>query len=184
VIQVCGFARQSGGAATIASEPGQGTTVTLYLPLTYARVADAPDERRTAAGSPLPGESRGCILLVEDNAEVAEVTRGHLEDFGFRVAHAPDAAAAREILRQGDPAIDLVLSDIVMPGSLNGLDLARAVRQEHGSRTPVLLTTGYSDDAQIAADEGFPILRKPYAAQQLHDALARALRAKRFRIVA
>lgn len=71
-----------------------------------------------------------------------------------------------------------------MPGQQNGLDLARTVRQEHGTRVSVLLTTGYSDVAQVAADEGFPLLRKPYSTQQLRDALAKAVPAARLRVVA
>jgi len=126
----------------------------------------------------------GRVLLVEDNADVAEVTCSHLEELGFIVTHAPDVASAQEILRRADPAIDLVFSDIVMAGDQNGLDLARAVRQQHDRRVPVLLATGYSDVAQVAADEGFPLLRKPYSTPQLRDALAKALRAKRLKVVA
>ena len=77
-----------------------------------------------------------------------------------------------------------MFSDIVMPGDLNGLDLARAVRDEHGGRMPVLLVTGYSDVAQVAANEGFPILRKPFGAPEMREALAKAMRAARFRVVA
>ena len=182
--QVYGFARQSGGAATIASQPGRGTSVTLYLPRTSERESDVPERSRATAEPSQRGEGRGCVLLVEDNPDVAEITKGHLEELGFMVIHAPDATSARELLRRADPAIDLVFSDIVMPGELNGLDLARAVRQEHGLRVPVLLATGYSDVAQAAANEGFPILRKPYATQQLRDALSKALRATRLKVVA
>ena len=182
--QVYGFARQSGGAATIASQPGRGTSVTLYLPRTSERGSDAPERSRATTEPSRRGEGRGCVLLVEDNADVAEVTKGHLEELGFMVTHAPDVTSARELLRRADPAIDLVFSDIVMPGELNGLDLARAVRQEHGLRVPVLLATGYSDVAEVAADKGFLILRKPYATQQLRDALSKALRATRLKVVA
>ena len=158
--------------------------MTLYLPRTTETVSEAPlEERRSPAELYRQGEDRGCVLLVEDNADVSEVTRSQLEEFGFAVTHAPDVASARELLRQGDRAIDLVFSDIVMPGELNGLDLARTIRQEHGTRVPVLLATGYSDVAQVAADEGFPVLRKPYSTQQLRDALHRALRATRLKVV-
>jgi two-component system NtrC family sensor kinase len=124
------------------------------------------------------------VLLVEDNPDVAEITRGHLEEIGYSVIHAGDVAAAAAILAEGQGPVDLVFSDIVMPGDRNGLDLARQVRAEHGSRIPVLLATGYSDVAQAAADEGFPILRKPYSAADMREALAKAVRAARLKVVA
>ena len=95
-----------------------------------------------------------------------------LEELGFDVLHVADVAAARSAL--ACEPVDVVLSDIVMPGSANGLDLAREVRRERGS-LPVVLATGYSDQAQAAADEGFAILRKPYGMSDLHDALTAAL---------
>jgi two-component system NtrC family sensor kinase len=182
--QVYGFARQSGGAATVASEPGRGTTVTLYLPRTReidvgvardGRVVDAPPRKR---------EGQGQVLLVEDNAGVAEIARGHLEEIGYRVMHAPDVRSAHALFRDKAGEIDLVFTDIVMPGELNGLDFARDVRRETAGRVPVLLATGYSDVAQAAADDGFPILRKPYNQEELRDALAKATRMSRLRIVA
>jgi two-component system NtrC family sensor kinase len=180
--QVYGFAKQSGGTVTIASQPGRGTTVTLYLPRTHERAEASPAPKpRDAAQRP---EARGRVLLVEDNPDVAEITRGHLEEIGYSVIHAGDVAAATAILQEGQGPVDLVFSDIVMPGDRNGLDLARQVRAEHGGRVPVLLATGYSDVAQAAADEGFPILRKPYSAADLREALAKAVRAARLKVVA
>ena len=181
--QVYGFAQQSGGTATIASEPGRGTTVTLYLPRTHEAVAAPPEAPRAPEAAPRR-ERRGRVLLVEDNADVAEIARGRLEEFGSEVAHAPDAGAARLMLRQAEGSVDLVFSDIVMPGEWNGLDLARAVRREHGGGMPVLLATGYSDVAQSAADEGFPILRKPYGEAELREAVAKAIRPRRLKVVA
>jgi two-component system NtrC family sensor kinase len=181
--QVYGFAQQSGGTATIASEPGRGTTVTLYLPRTHEAVAAPPEAPRAPEAAPRR-ERRGRVLLVEDNADVAEIARGRLEEFGYEVAHAPDAGAARLMLRQAEGSVDLVFSDIVMPGEWNGLDLARAVRREHGAGVPVLLATGYSDVAQSAADEGFPILRKPYGEAELREAVAKAIRPRRLKVVA
>ncbi|HEX2555863.1 MAG TPA: ATP-binding protein [Microvirga sp.] len=182
--QVYGFAKQSGGTATIASEPGRGTTVTLYLPRTTEAVpAAAADEARPSEPAPRR-ERRGRVLLVEDNADVAEISRGRLEEFGYEVLHAPDAGTARAMLRQAGGAVDLVFSDIVMPGDWNGLDLARAVRRDYGGEVPVLLATGYSDVAQSAADEGFPILRKPYGEAELREAVAKAIRPRRLKVVA
>jgi two-component system, NtrC family, sensor kinase len=180
--QVYGFARQSGGTARIASQPGRGTTVTLYLPRTNEPPRNLDEGASTAA--PRRRDGRGRVLVVEDNVDVADITRSHLEELGYSVIHAADVPAARALLSRGDADIDLVLSDIVMPGDLNGLDFVRAVRDEHGGKIPVLLATGYSDVAQAAADEGFPILRKPFDMRQLREALAKALRAARLKGVA
>jgi two-component system NtrC family sensor kinase len=111
---------------------------------------------------------------VEDNTDIAEVTRANLEELGFQVTHAGDAAAALDLLKQGRP-FNLVFSDIVMPGELNGVDLARTIRDRHPS-TPILLTTGYSNVAQSAMDEGFPILRKPYDTAELSNHINRTIR--------
>ena len=166
--QVYGFARQAGGTATVASAPGQGTTAALYLPRATGPVTAEP-----AATVPPPAQrsQRLRVLLVEDNADVAEVARLLLEELGYDVVHAADVAAAREALDRG--SIEVVLSDIVMLGGANGLDLAREIRQR-GS-LPVVLATGYSDQAQVAAYEGFAILRKPYSMSGLNDALREAL---------
>ncbi|ACA16642.1 integral membrane sensor hybrid histidine kinase [Methylobacterium sp. 4-46] len=180
--QVYGFARQSGGTATIASEPGRGTTVTLYLPRTAERPEPA-EPARGAAAPPGPGQGSGRALLVEDNPEVAEVSRAHLEELGYAVTHARDVASALALLR-GMEKVDLVFSDIVMPGDQNGLDLARLVRRERGPRVAVLLATGYSEVARSAASEGFPILRKPFDAPALREAVERARQKASLRVVA
>jgi two-component system NtrC family sensor kinase len=166
--QVYGFARQAGGTATVESTPGQGTTVTLYLPRSTAPLTA---QAAPAAAPPARLSERVRVLLVEDNPAVAEVTRDLLAELGYDVVHAADVAAARAALER--ESVDVVLSDIVMPGGANGLDLAREVRQRGGP--PVVLATGYSDQAQAAANEGFAILRKPYSMNGLHDALREAL---------
>ena len=112
---------------------------------------------------------------MEDNSEVADVTRNFLEEFGYTVICASDVPSARRILRKAQDRINIVLSDIVMPGGADGLDLARWIRQEYGERLPVVLATGYANNAQSAADEGFAILRKPYEAAELRKALAEAM---------
>ena len=116
------------------------------------------------------------MLLVEDNNEVAEVIHGLLSNLGFEVSRAPNVAAARVALSDAKDRFDIVLSDIVMPGGTNGLDLARWIRQEFGAGLPVVLATGYSDKAQAAANEGFVILRKPYDGTALQAVLTDALR--------
>jgi two-component system NtrC family sensor kinase len=175
--QVYGFAQQAGGTATVASQPGLGTIVTLYLP----RSTDAVDHEGASIGvedvpTVAAPPQRARVLLVEDNAEVAEVTQRLLEEEGFVVHRVADVAAAEAALAESHDRFDVVLSDIVMPGGANGLDLARAVRHRHGDALPVVLATGYSDKAQAATDEGFVLLRKPYDGNALRMALTEALR--------
>jgi two-component system NtrC family sensor kinase len=167
--QVYGFARQSGGTATALAESGRGTTITLYLP----RTLEAAEGETSQMPEPLRRSGQGRILLVEDNADIAEVTRANLEEIGFQVTHVADARAALAALSAGAP-FNLVFSDIVMPGDLNGVDLARILRREHPS-LPVLLATGYSTVAQSAMDEGFTILRKPYDTAELGNCLDKIL---------
>ncbi len=172
--QVYGFARQAGGGATVHSELGNGTRVTLYLPRS---LEDAAPDAETATHSSANRRERGRILVVEDNLDVADVTRGLLQDLGFEVIVAADVTSALKALKTNKP-VDVVLSDIVMPGGANGLDLARLVRTERPDM-PIILATGFSESAQAAADEGFTILRKPYEVGDLRDALAGALRNRR-----
>lgn len=167
--QVYGFARQSGGTATALAEAGRGTTITLYLPRTLEAAAGG----NVHLPEPPIRAGHGHILLVEDNLDIAEVTRASLEESGFQVTHVTDARGALAALRPG-AAFSLIFSDIVMPGDLNGVDLARIVRSQHPS-LPVLLATGYSAVAQTAMDEGFTILRKPYDAVELNAAIDKIL---------
>src|SRR5262249_45870417 len=133
--QVYGLAHQSGGGVAAKSEPGRGTAITMYLPRSHAAL--------TADSG---GAGEGTILVVEDNAEVAEVTSGLLDQLGYRVLRAESAAAALDSLHNG-AQVDLVFSDIVMPGALDGLGLADEVRKLY-PHVPVLLTSGFSDAIQ------------------------------------
>lgn len=169
--QVYGFATQAGGTAVVASEPGLGTTVTLYLPRALDEAKVEPQSELTAE-APRERQKQWRVLLVEDNSAVAEVTRGLLEDLGHSVHVAYDVASARKVLINGVEKIDIVLSDIVMPGGASGLDLAREIQRKQGNSIRVILATGYSYQAQAAANEGFTILRKPYDASALRSALA------------
>jgi len=171
--QVYGFAKQSGGTAIIQSKLGRGTTVSIYLPATEEPV---PAERKQ---HPIVTnqiqKQEGTVLLVEDNEEVASISAGYLEQLGYTVEVALNGSDALRKL-QSDSSYDLIFSDLLMPGSVAGLDLARIVRDNH-SRIPILLTTGYSQKAQEAIREGFFILRKPYDLQSLFKAICE-LRAK------
>jgi PAS domain S-box-containing protein len=168
--QVHGFAHQSGGTVTIGSEIGRGTVITLYLPRSDAPPSVAP----LAAEAPAPaaGRGEGTVLVVEDNPEVAEVTATLFEHLGYRVLRAPDANDALARLQQA-PGIDLVFTDVVMPGSMNGVALAQEIRRRH-PQIPILLTSGYSDAAH-AAEIRFALLRKPYDVAALERAIAGAL---------
>jgi two-component system, NtrC family, sensor kinase len=166
--QVYGFARQSGGAASISSSPRRGTAVTLLLPRTWEAPAAPREQSETARTAP----AAGAVLLVEDNAEVAEVTKSYLEQLGYQVRHAESALAGLDLLER-DGGVDLVFSDILMPGGMNGLELAEAVRGKY-PKLAVLLTTGYSSSAQDALRRGFDVLQKPFNIEALERALHEA----------
>jgi len=162
--QVHGFAHQAGGTVRAASDLRKGTTLTIYLP----RAQSATPEDIQETGPALEVQA-GKVLLVEDNPEVAGATSGLLEQLGYTVSWVANAETALHELEKAE--FDLVLSDIVMPGRMDGLMLARTVRRRH-PRLPVLLATGYSEAAQNAGSE-FTILRKPYMLHELSGAIGR-----------
>ena len=163
--QVYGFAKQSGGTANITSTPRRGTAITLFLPRSFDEQTAASALPRVASAE-LPG---GTALVVEDNSEVAEVARGYFADLGFSVRIAASAEEGLTFVEQTND-VALVFSDILMPGGLNGLDLAHELRRRFPG-IPVLLTTGYSSSAQNAVREGFEVLQKPYDLAALERAL-------------
>jgi DNA-binding NtrC family response regulator len=142
--------------------------ITLALPRSHAAVAAAPE----AAGPHIQAPADGTILVVEDNHEVGDVTATLLEQIGYRVLRAENAAEALAKLNDG-VRIDLLFSDIVMPNGMNGIHLAQEVNKRHPS-VRVLLNTGYSDMAE-AAETRFPILRKPFEATSLERAVREVL---------
>jgi CheY-like chemotaxis protein len=157
--QVHGFAHQSGGTVTIASEAGQGTTVTLYVRRSHgapAHVSMPADNAAVASGT---------ILVVEDNPEVASVTSALLEAAGYRVERAANAEQALAALERTD--FDLMFADIVMPGAMDGIQLAETARRRFPT-LPILLTSGYGDTARTTSD-AFRVLRKPFDAELLHE---------------
>ena len=158
--QVYGFALQSGGVATVTSSPSQGTSVTLYLPaLDREAPVRAPDE---GVGTTT---SKGTVLVVEDDADVAELAAKVLKGAGYAVSQAEHAPAALAALAAGAP-IDLVFSDILLPHGVSGITLAHEVRTLY-PKLPVLLTTGYAEALADAEAEGLTILRKPYPRHDL-----------------
>ena len=165
--QVHNFAKDARGAVTVTSMLGGGTTITLYLPRARTALTTAPETMDT----PLAPQMEGTVLLVEDNAEVAGVTLALLEQLGYRMLFADNAAAALARLK-GKDKIDLVLSDIVMPGGMNGIELAGEIRRQF-PHIPLLLTSGYSESAR-AAETRYAILRKPFELSDLVRALGEA----------
>ena len=161
--QVFGFAKQSGGAVTIESQPGQGSTLTLYLPVSRGTISDPAANNKHALGR---------VLVVEDDCLVAELAAGMLNELGFDAVVTHSAKEALERL-SGEQRPTLIFSDIVMPGGISGLELARKVR-ERFPELPILLTSGYSEHA--AGNHGFPILQKPYELETLTAALGKILR--------
>ena len=160
--QVYGFAHQAGGTVKVESTVGQGTTITVYLPLSSKQeIATKEMSARDNAHVQRP-----TVLVVDDSAEVAQVTSSLFEHLGFKTVYRDSADGALKLL-EGGTKFDLVFSDIVMPGAIDGVGLAREIRTRY-SDLPVILTTGYSDAAQ-AAPPDLPILRKPFDADSLKD---------------
>ncbi|MFN3522023.1 MAG: PAS domain-containing protein [Phenylobacterium sp.] len=176
--QVYGFARQSGGGVGIDSAPGKGASVRLFLPCAEAAAAEPqpqPEPAPPRAAAPAPPAPALAVLLVEDDLEVGDLVVAMLQELGHRVIRAGYVDEALPILRS-DQAVDLLLTDLVMPGGRNGVDLAReAVELRPG--LPVILSSGYTGDALSAADGApWPLLRKPYSADALAQTIAAALR--------
>lgn len=165
--QVHGFCRQSGGDILIESRPGQGTTVTMRLPVS----GKAAPSSVAAPVSPSAVQGKR-ILYVEDNLELAETTGLMLRNLGYDLRWASNGDAALE--QAGREHFDLLLTDIVMPGRLTGLALARAIR-EASPDVAVVLMTGYSREADEAAAAGFQVLNKPCLPDELADVLLKAL---------
>lgn len=159
--QVHGFAHQSGGAVEMESQPGRGTIVRLYLPAVPADVQPV----RAPAPTLQPATRHGSLLVVEDDVELARLAAELLESFGYGVKVAYRAKSALDLLRRGEP-VDLLFSDVVLPGGMNGFELARAVRRERPA-LPVLLTSGYSDAFEAMQGEGLAFIVKPYRSEDL-----------------
>ncbi|WP_336490089.1 hybrid sensor histidine kinase/response regulator [Methylobacterium nigriterrae] len=161
---VYGFAKQSGGAAQIDSTLGEGTTVRLSFPATGGE--DPGLQRPVHRAIDRPGTET--ILIVDDREDVAELARTILRDFGYTTLTAANGRAALEILDSTE-TIDLLFSDLIMPGGMNGVVLAREARKRQ-PRLKVLLTTGYAEASLERTDAGgseFDILNKPYRRTEL-----------------
>jgi signal transduction histidine kinase/CheY-like chemotaxis protein len=163
--QVYGFVKQSGGNVRIYSELGQGTTIKMYFP----RLSGSKIEEHDDAADPIvEGEQSETILIVEDDKELRTYLTEILRELNYRVIPTPNAQSALTILVQMDKRVDLVLTDVVMPG-INGRELGRRL-QSMRAGLPVLYMTGYSRNAivhQGRLDEGVEFLQKPIGQAQL-----------------
>ena len=154
-----GFAKQSGGQILVESEEGKGATFRIYLPRseTSAEGAAADDEAAQCRAEP---HGRETILVVEDEEDVRRIAVSILEDLGYQVIQAesgPDALAKLE----AQPSVDLLFTDMIMPGGMTGYELAQEAKQRR-SGLKVLYTSGYADDALGSASDEIRLVRKPY----------------------
>ena len=169
--QVDALVMQSGGSMQIDSAVGSGTTVRLDFP-----AIDAAEPAASAPGGPVTARLRGVLLLVEDNDEVSASMKSLLSGWGITVHATASAAAALDWLARAERLPDVVLSDIAMPGRMNGVDLALKLQDDHPG-LPVLLTTGYTDQLEHAVRAGVEVLPKPIAPAELLERLRRILEA-------
>jgi PAS domain S-box-containing protein len=162
--QVFGFAKQIGGGIAVESQPGKGATFTLYLPASRGGASGEPQ----ANGN----QPAGRVLIVEDDALLAELAAGMFAELGFDAVITHSAKEALDAISGGDRP-KLVFSDVVMPGGISGIELARKIR-ERFPELPILLTTGYSEE--VGGSHGFPVLQKPYEMEALASALGNLLK--------
>jgi PAS domain S-box-containing protein len=165
---VYGFAKQSGGEASIESEIGKGTTVTLVLPVSIAE-SEVADE---VAANRIGAIQSASILVVEDDPDVRETTTAILEAIGHKVTEAPDAISALETLK-GDARFDVVFSDVVMPGGMSGIELTEEIAAQPDA-PKVLLTSGYPDRLKEFEDKklgSVDIVSKPFSMDEIKAAL-------------
>ncbi|HLY57811.1 MAG TPA: response regulator, partial [Stellaceae bacterium] len=163
---IYGFAKQSNGQVRICSEVGKGTTVKLYLPRHAGEVPeDVDDDGRPA----LPNDGAGeTVLVVDDEPTVRMLIHDVLEELGYRTIEAADAASALKVL-ESDIGIDLLITDIGLPGGMNGIQMAEAVRERRPDQK-ILFITGFAETAAAGdrhIEPGTHLLKKPFAVENL-----------------
>ncbi len=166
---VYGFVRQCGGHVTVYSELGLGTTIALYFPVLDAVPPKKMQVRKAAARKTVHGQT---VLVVEDNPQIMQLTSARLRDLGYQVKESVSGDAAAELLQQ-ENQIDAVFTDLMMPGELDGLALARHIVASYPN-IRILLTSGYAADilARQTDDLDHHFLRKPYRQSDLANALS------------
>jgi nitrogen-specific signal transduction histidine kinase/CheY-like chemotaxis protein len=165
---VYGFMRQSGGIATVDNPAEGGARFSLWFPR-----ASGVAERRVQSSMVNRPDGNERVLMVEDQVEVAELGRAMLQDLGYEVIVAHSARAALDVLAR-DQDFQLLFTDILMPGGMNGVGLAQAVRRDY-PHTHVLLTTGFADDAIDVGSRSFELIRKPYRRAELNERIRSVL---------
>jgi len=168
---VYGFVKQSGGAIRLYSEEGYGTTVLLYLPL-----ANEPVLVESSVTAQMTGRQGGTVLLVDDEPDLREIASAYLTEMGYKVLEGKDAPSAFEMVRENQ-AIDLLVTDIIMPGRMNGIELAQKVR-ELCPGIHVIFTSGFPADALAERSGGKvegPLLRKPYLRAEFMELVAKSM---------
>ncbi len=171
---VYGFVRQSGGACRVESELGKGTTISIFLPQTSNR----PDDKRGAKSPAIHDDTPdSVILVVEDDPRVRRTVIRDLGGMGYQILEAETADMAQDIIKSGE-SVDLVFTDILMPGKLDGRSLAQWITDNHYDME-VVLTSGYSDrKTGVSIDDQFPMIRKPYTLDGLSKIIRDSLLSK------
>jgi PAS domain S-box-containing protein len=174
--QAFGFAKQSEGDIEVISTVGKGSTFIIYLPQAAIPV-EAP--AAAAIGGDTVTSGRGYrVLVVEDNEDVGQFSTELLKDLGYIIQWVRSADEALAVLTEDEFAVDLVFSDVIMPG-MNGVELAGVIRQRYPG-LPVVLTSGYSNILAENADLGFELIQKPYSVESLSRIVRKAISGKRF----
>ena len=172
--QAFGFAKQSEGDIAVTSMQGKGATFTIYLPQAHSPVAEKEAAALTYEAATTGRGYR--VLVVEDNDDVGQFSTELLEDLGYVVRRVANANAALAILGENEFAVDLVFSDVIMPG-MNGVELAGIIRERYPG-LPVVLTSGYSNVLAENAHRGFELIQKPYSVESLSRILRKAIAEK------
>ncbi|BAQ47628.1 MULTISPECIES: CHASE3 domain-containing protein [Methylobacterium] len=170
---VFGFVKQSGGHVKVYSEPGEGTAVKLYLPRAIGAAAAV---QRAAAPVDLPRGS-GTVLVVEDEAAVREIACAILADLGYRVLEAADGEEALRVFGANAASVDLLLTDVVLPGTVRGREVAERVRSVRPD-VRVLFMSGYTENSIVhhgRLDDGVHLIGKPFKREQLARKVAEVL---------
>ena len=169
---VYGFVKQSGGIVRIYSELGQGTSVSFYLPLAEG----IPLPALAVAEKNLQAKAGGTVLVVDDEVDLLEVAVAYAEEMGYRVLHATDGASALAVVAR-EPGIELLVTDIIMPGGMNGVELANKVRQLIPG-IKVIYSSGFPSDAlneRSGTKVDGPLLSKPYHRNEFVATIRRAM---------
>jgi len=169
---VFGFAKQSEGHVEVVSEAGEGTTISLYLPRAASAENFEPEDREPAVRS----DKGEVVLVLEDSADVRDLVTAHLRSLGYRVLEAKNGDEA--LLRfVGDQTVDLLLSDVILPGGMTGPDVARSALARNPA-LKIIYMSGYTDDVVLdygKLDGDYVLLQKPFRKQDLAETVSRIL---------